>query len=434
MPSAYDFASTFAGLPSMLDSVMGGFKASQDIKQAQFQQQQQQAALAQQQQMMQDLQAASQDHSLLPSMMVKYPALADKLKVGWEAQNADQQNATLTSLSPIYAALQSNSPDVAEQLARQRADALRNSGQTEKAAATDAMADQIKADPTGVSYRIAASLAALPGGDKIITNVMALQKQPADLRKANADATVAEVTAGNAPVATELSNQKTVQEIKASQLQGQIATLNAQIAQANSETERGRLTLERDKLTAELAKTGMEQGQAAQSALDNNVQALSTVQGLLKHPGFDTWIGKPGSFDRKVLAAVPGTDAYDFEAQLQVLRSQQFLNNIQAMKGTGQLSDAEGKKIDSALANLDPNQSYKQLKTQLETVRTVLEKAQSRLYNSGQLPTTKGQGAAVMAHPVYGQVTENTINALIRQHPGATRESVLQFLRSTGGQ
>lgn len=419
---------------SPFEAALNGYKVGAAIRDDQLQQQQQQAAIAQQQQMMQDLQAASQDHSLLPSVMVKYPALADKLKIGWEAQNTDQQNATISSLSPVYAALQSGSPSTAEQLVRQRAEALRNSGQTEQAAATDAMADQIKADPNGVSYRIAARLAALPGGDKIITNVMALQKQPAELRTANANATTAEVKAGNASTEAELSNQKTAQEIRASQLQGQIAQLNTQIAQANSETERGQLILARDKLNAELAKTGMEQGQAAQAALDNNVQALSTVEGILKHPGFDTWIGKPGSFDRKVLSAVPGTDAYDFEAQLQVLKSQQFLNNIQSMKGMGQLSDAEGKKIDSALANLDPNQSYKQLKAQLETIRSTLQKAQSKLYNSGQLPTAKGQGATIMAHPVYGQVTENTINTLIRQHPGATRDSVLQFLRSTGGQ
>lgn len=418
-------------------AVLQGYQLGAGIRDDQQQQQQQQAAIEQQQQARQTLQALMTNPNASASdfgnAMLVVPGLKDQLSKAWELRSTAQQQAELQHVGQVYSALSAGSTSLAEQLLRDRASAAEVGGDPEAAKHAAAIADLVKLNPTLAQGLVGQALATMPGGDKVIANVGALQKQPAELRTANANATTAEVTAGNAGTAAELSNQKTAQEIRASQLQGQIAQLNTQIAQANSETERGQLILARDKLNAELAKTGMEQGQAAQSALDNNVQALSTVEGILKHPGFDTWIGKPGSFDRKVLAAVPGTDAYDFEAQLQVLKSQQFLNNIQSMKGMGQLSDAEGKKIDSALANLDPNQSYKQLKAQLETIRSTLQKAQSKLYNSGQLPTAKGQGAAIMAHPVYGQVTENTINTLIRQHPGATRDSVLQFLRSTGG-
>lgn len=426
-------------------AAMQGYQAGAAIRNDQLQMQQQQQAMAAQQQMQQDLgalaakpNASGADYA---AVMTKYPQLSEQLGRSWSALNSAQQQAKLQQGTQAYAALQSGRPDIAEQLFRDRATAARNSGADQEAQQAETMAELIKLHPEAARTSIALSLSSHLGPDKFAQTFATLGQEqrasdqaPAALRTANANATTAEVTAGNAATAAELSNQKTAQEIKASQLQGQIATLNTQIAQANSETERGRLTLERDKLNAELAKTGLEQGQTTQSALDNNVQALSTVEGLLNHPGFSSWIDQPGTMRRKAMAMVPGTDAYDFEAQLQVLKSQQFLNNIQSMKGMGQLSDAEGKKIDSALANLDPNQSYKQLKNQLEVVRSTLQKAQSRLYNSGQLPTTKGQGAAVMAHPVYGQVTENTINALIRQHPGATRESVLQFLRSSGGQ
>ena len=49
----------------------------------------------------------------------------------------------------------------------------------------------------------------------------------------------------------------------------------------------------------------------------------------------------------------------------------------------------------------------------------------------GKLP--KEGGAFVMRHPVYGNVGDSDITRLMSKNPGATREQVIQYLRSSGG-
>jgi len=95
----------------------------------------------------------------------------------------------------------------------------------------------------------------------------------------------------------------------------------------------------------------------------------------------------------------------------------------------GALSDAEGKKLSAAIANLDPDQSAKQLKNNLGVVRSYIDKAMAKQVGGGKLPTTGG--GFVLKHPQFGNISEGDVNRLMASQPGATRQQVIDYLTST---
>ena len=231
---------------------------------------------------------------------------------------------------------------------------------------------------------------------------------------------------------TNLTGAKIGEEVQTAQLKRKLDLLDTQIRQANSETERGKLQVDRDKLAFEIQQKQGATQQAAQGAMDTAAQSLSTVASLLNAPGLSSATGAGHQFNTWYKSG----ESADFRAQLAVLKSQQFATNIEAMKASGAtlggLSNAEGDKIQSTVANIDPDvQSPTSLRNQLGIIKATLEKAQQRAIASGKLPMTGG--AFVLDHPRFGTVTEGTINALMARRPGTTRAQVMQYLQDTGG-
>jgi hypothetical protein len=366
------------------------------------------------------------------ALTLKYPQQREAFKQGWDTLNMAQQQAELRDGSELLATLHNGRNDLAVSKLDQRIEAAKNSGAPTET--LQGLRDMIAADPKTAYGSVMHIISGLPGGDKIISGLGAAQETegkaamlPGQVRKTNADAATAEVAAGNAPTAAVLGNQRTAEEIKTAQLKRDLDTINAQISSANSETERGRLTLERDKLNAELAKNGLQAANSAQDTMDTLTQALGTVGGLMTHPGLSKGTGMGGDF----AAWFNGSNAADFRTQVKTLQSQQFLAQVAAMRGTGGLSDAEGARLERAVASLDTSQSTGQFKTALGVIKASLEKAQAKISARGQLPTAGG--ALVVTVPRYGGVTDGDINRLMRDHPGATRAQVIQFLQQAGG-
>lgn len=77
-----------------------------------------------------------------------------------------------------------------------------------------------------------------------------------------------------------------------------------------------------------------------------------------------------------VMAKIPGTDARSYSQQVETLKSQVFLNQVEKMKGMGALTDAEGARLEKAIASLDINLSKDQLKANLIEIERVLLRAE----------------------------------------------------------
>lgn len=418
-------------------SALAGYQAGAVIRDDQLKQQQ----LAMQQQQQQQQQKALQALMTSPNPTAQdfanatllLPGMKDQFRQSWDMRNADQQQNDLSHAGQVYAALSSGQPNVAAQLLSNRAAALRNAGNDQDAQHADVMASVVQQNPSLARTMVGMKLASIPGGDKVINGAAALgaeqrsaEQAPAALAKANAEAGIKVVEAGNAPTKIALENQAAINKAR-------IDDLNVQIAQANSETQRGQLILERDKLMAEQGQKAQARGEDAQSQLDTLQRGLQTVQSIKTHPGLESsWgLGGVGTATGKIAGLIPGTNRVDLENLVSTLKSQEFLTGIKQMTGMGALSNSEGDKIASAIASLSLDQSLPAFKNALGVIQSNLEKSQRKLIGSGKLPTTGG--GFVLTHPQFGTVNEGDVNRLLAQYPGSTREQVIQYLTQTGG-
>ncbi len=437
-------------------SAIAGYQAGAGIRDDQANQlalqQKQQTAQAQQQALYalaNNPNATGADYARVMTLM---PGLAEPLTKAWNSLNTAQQQTHLSDLSQWGASIKAGQPQIAVDLMNARADAMEKAGgPNEKSQALRAAAGVVKEHPQfALGAMIMPQLAAHPDGSKVATTLAALGKEdrdaalaPADLAIKKADAIIKGAEADNATTKTGLDNSYRAEEIETKRSERRIAVLDTQIKQANSETQRGQLQLERDKLQAELDLKKQAASTDAQDQMDTLGQALYTVDALMKHPGLkggligsggvfsEGGIGSAGSTSGKMLSMIPGTDAKDFRAMLDTVKSQQFLSAVQKMKGQGSLSDAEGARIERAVASLDPDQSVDSLKNALGVIRSTLQKSQGKLVGSGKLPAAGG--AFVMQHPEYGALKESDVNRLLQKFPGSTHDQVIQYLQSTGG-
>jgi len=128
---------------------------------------------------------------------------------------------------------------------------------------------------------------------------------------------------------------------------------------------------------------GMQPYSAAQEAKDvNKIQAqkqaevsaqqvLDQAQSLFMHPGRQAGTGLSSWTSN-----IPTTQAKDFRANLETFKVQTFVPMVQALKGMGALSDAEGKKLTESVGTFDPSVSEEAFVKNLATAtRTLYDKA-----------------------------------------------------------
>lgn len=134
-----------------------------------------------------------------------------------------------------------------------------------------------------------------------------------------------------------------------------------------------------DALEEKKTKRAQEQLTAFNAAGD----VKKKIEEIRVHPGRYSGLG---SLDPR--RVIPGRDKYDFDNKLSVIKSDLFLASIQNMRGLGALSDAEGRKVESAIAALNPGMSEKAFEAELNTIITYMDRAQENANRiaSGQKP------------------------------------------------
>jgi hypothetical protein len=431
-----------------LDSALSGYQAGLSINQFQ-QAKASQAAEAIQRQQQQEQQnqviqgllskpnASADDYS---KAMLIVPGLHEQLKQAWTTKSTAQQQSQLSDLAQWGAAIQSKQPEIAVDLMNRRADSMDNTnGQpTPESQALRAQAEALKAHPEFGNFMIKALLASHKDGKAVIDGInsqsaeqRAADQAPAELRKKTADAREAEAKATVASATVPQQIAKVDSELLTAEQKRRLDQFEAEIKGADSETKRGQLTLERDKFVAEQGLKTQAVAADSQNQLDTIGNSIATVKSLRDDPLIGEWLGV-GSTLGPFLSKIPGSRTKDFRAKVDTLKSQQFLTAAKEMKGMGALSDAEGARIERAVASLDPDQSPGAFKNALGIIQTTLERGEAKLRANGKVPTAGG--AFVMKHPMYGNVTEGDINRIVASRPGSTRQQAIDFLKSTGGQ
>jgi len=91
--------------------------------------------------------------------------------------------------------------------------------------------------------------------------------------------------------------------------------------------------------------------------------ALQQLDNLMKQPGFEAAVGLPNPFRGGFgIGTVPGSSARDFTSALEQVKTGAFLQAIEALRGTGAISEAEGKAATAALNRMSTSTSENEFK------------------------------------------------------------------------
>lgn len=145
-----------------------------------------------------------------------------------------------------------------------------------------------------------------------------------------------------------------------------------------------------DKKTEKLQKEETQK-QGVAASFDS---ALETLDRIATHPGKGTAVGFGGT----TLSMVPGTSAAGFASQLETFKAQVFLPQVQALKGMGALSDAEGKKMTASIGALDQKMKPSEFDSQVAIIKADLEKARARVLG-GSKPLAAPEAAPAAPTP-----------------------------------
>lgn len=119
-------------------------------------------------------------------------------------------------------------------------------------------------------------------------------------------------------------------------------------------------------------------------------QIMGVIDQAINHPGRGYATGTSS-----MLPIVPGTNAADFNAVLDQIKGQAFLQAFESLKGGGQITEVEGTKATQAIARLERSQSEGEFVKSLQELRGIvangLERARRK---AGEAASSTGTGPA----------------------------------------
>jgi len=420
---------------SPFQAALQGYQAGAAIRSDQQAQQQQEAARQQQQQqarVIQDLlakkNATAEDYA---NATLLVPGMKDQFKQAWETRSAQQQQNDLGHISQVYGALQSGNSDVAASLLDQRAQALRNSGNEADAKSAETMAAVVRAHPELARSMVGMKLSAIPGGDKVIDGAAKLrgedradELQGPAVEEAKAKAHSASVASRFAESNAAIDLEKKGWDIKKVQADITVAKQNVAIAAQQAAIAREANGIKRQELQIQLqnmldardekVRTRTADLESARGSMDNFLNTADRF--LAAAVGKD---GKPSSTLKAAAGPLDSRfptaqeDVADLEALAETLGSQAFLSQIPSMKGMGSLTEREGAKLESSLANLSLKQSPEQLLANVKEAQRLILKARKNASSRYGMPESVPDtpAAASAASP-------SEIDDLVRKYGG----------------
>jgi len=379
---------------------------------------------------------------------------------GFERKTKEQQQTALKQGTQVYTAIKSGNLPVAEMQLKEQAQALRDAGRETEAQGFDDLSALIRINPTGAQTTIALTLAGLPGGkdflesaDKALSTQRAEALQPSALKEsvAKADQAVTEAQTKVADLRIKLQNEpieaerliikrdlelaqaekakveaefaraneilavqkkgvdirKTEEDIIINRENARIAALNAAQAKETNVLRRAELQQKIDEATKtrEQADRDQKATLANQSAdIDNFINTAERIK--------QTPRNIINAATGPISSRLPTTnqDVSDFEALVETLGSQAFLAQIPKIKGTGNLTEKEGDKLQASLQNLSLKQSPERLLANVDEAVRLLEKAKVTITARSGLPAIPSDIPARELNVTVGGVTYNFPN------------------------
>lgn len=136
--------------------------------------------------------------------------------------------------------------------------------------------------------------------------------------------------------------------------------------------------------------------QAAEYAVGELDSFKEDADALLNHPGLEAATG----FGGETVSGIPGTEAANFAADLNTLKSKSFISALSAMRAAsktggavGNVSDAEGAKFENKYVSLQQAQSPEQFRERLKDLTEQLTDSQRKIKEAYKVQYGNVEGA-----------------------------------------
>lgn len=394
---------------SIFQQFAGGFQAASAIRQAQEaaeEKENQKKLLEQYQKDTIDL-ANNPSTAKFAQLALKYPAQREAIISAGKMFTEEQQNSAFSDAVKIYSSLDQGNAEAALKVATLKRDALKNANRD--FSSYDSIIETIQNDPT--KAKLAAGVLGASIDPKKWTETF---KAAPEIEEAKSKAAQAATKAKFAESEAVLDLQKKgwditkIQEdIKIAKENNRIAALNAQIAREGNALKREEMGIKLQELKDKRDEAIRGKTAEVESARFNIDNMLNTADRVLKNPSLNSVLG---SIQGR-LPAVLSDEASDAIALIDTLKSQAFLSQIPNVKGMGQLSNAEGEKLQSSFQNLSRNQSEKQFIENLKEAQRLLLKARKNISTRFGVPDTAPDTPAVQPSP-------QELDAILKKYGG----------------
>lgn len=334
-----------------LGNAVGGFMQQQEM------QQQQQAAQDRRNEFAAGLQSAIGSDSYiqdLTGLMARFPEYADEARKVYGFTNEQTERIARQGYLNAY-----KNPEQATEILNDTVNQISAAGGNPVMTAEDAMSLQGKS-PDEIRRELATGMIMIDPkiGSQLLNQGMTTQERQRQ-QQINLDREKFEY--GKEQNKLDRKAKILDNQLKKAKTEAQTQQVQQKIEENQSKKE----SLQRQKISD------------AQSSLAQAQDTVNLINRITNSEGFSSAVGAKGasSFFGLLDKPIAGTDAADTAALLETLDSKNFLNAIQQMRGLGALSDAEGKKVSSAIQNLSRDQTEKQLRENLTQVVEITNRA-----------------------------------------------------------
>ena len=326
-------------------------------------------------------------------LMTMFPEHQAVIKPQFEQLSKDRQSGEIAAALPVASALLSGNAKVAKDLIEAR---IKATPEGQDSSGLQALSSLIDADPQTARNYALMGLSQVMAPDKFAETFGKLAESgraetmaPITMRKEKALSAEAEEKAKQAAIKSRFAESEAVidlekkgwdirkiqSDIAIAKQNAQIAAANVQIGKTTNDLKRQELELKVDEMKQKRDSAVREKAAEVESARFSIDNMLNTTERILKNPSLNSVLGT-------VQGRVPvvfSDEAQDAVALIETLGSQAFLSQLPLIKGTGNLSNAEGDKLQSSLQNLSRVQSEKQFRENLNESRRLLIKARGNV-------------------------------------------------------
>lgn len=379
-------------------------------------------------------------------LMTMFPEHQAAIKPQFEQLSKDRQSGEIAAALPVASALLSGNAKVAKDLIEVR---IKATPEGQDSSGLQALSSLIDADPQAARNYALMGLSQVMAPDKFAETFGKLAEAgraetmaPITMRKEKALSAQAEEQAKQAAIKSRFAESEAVIDLEKkgwdirkiqsdmaiAKQNAQIAAANVQIGRTTNDLKRQELELKVDEMKQKRDSSVREKAAEVESARFNIDNMLNTSQRILNNPSLNSVIGTMQGRAPVFLS----DEAQDAVALIETLGSQAFLSQIPNVKGMGQLSNAEGDKLQNSLQNLSRVQSEKQFRENLQEATRLLKKARENVSMRFGVPETAPDVPAAKgaAAPAAGGFTVTAPNGQTFSFP--TKQAADQFKQAAG--